>query len=66
MNAARQSFEPFSSMEAHGSDRMEKTVEAASMYGGLSAAALAFYQDAAGVAHKLEAHVMWVDEKPLC
>ena len=37
---------------------------AASMYGGLSAAAFAFYQDTAGVAHKLEAHVMWVDEKP--
>lgn len=44
----------------------QHVVEAASMYGGLSAAALAFYQDAAGVVHKLEAHVMWVGEKPLC
>lgn len=44
----------------------QHVVEAASMYGGLSATALAFYQDAARVVHKLEAHVLWVDEKPLC
>lgn len=50
----------------HLAAQSQHAVEAASMYGGLSAVALAFYRDNVGGTHKLEAHVMWVDEKPLC